>query len=114
MANEEAVYNIFVDPAANDRMFDHFEFLARVSETAAIKLLDGLIKDINSLKRMPYRNPVFNRPYLIRGKYRYMISCKRYCIVYQIIENIVFVDDIQDRRQSDSSSLLFSEALFED
>jgi len=109
MANEEAMYNVIIDPAANDRMYDHFRFLARVSETAATKLLNGLIKDIYSLKNMPYRNPVYNRPYLISGKYRYMISCKRYCIVYQIIETDVFIEDIQDCRQSDSNSLLFEE-----
>lgn len=35
------------------------------------------------------------------------MSCGRYRIVYQIEETTVFVDDIQDCRQADSSSLLF-------
>jgi mRNA-degrading endonuclease RelE of RelBE toxin-antitoxin system len=100
------VYNVVVDPAANDRMYDHFEFLAKVSETAAEKLLDGLVADVRSLECMPYRNPLYNRPYLKSGKYRYMMSCSRYRIVYQIDENTVFVDDIQDCRQSDKNSLL--------
>jgi hypothetical protein len=106
MANKEAVYNVIVDNAANDRMYDHFEFLARVSEAAAMKLLRGLLKDIRSLENMPYRNPVYDCPYLQSGKYRYMMSCNRYCIVYQIEETTVYVDDIQDCRQSDSSSIL--------
>ena len=109
MENEEIIYDVIVDPAANDRMFEHFEFLARVSETAAEKLLDELIKDMRSLEKMPYRNPVYDRPYLISGKYRYMMSGDRYRIVYQIEGNIVFVDDIQDCRQDDSKSLLFEE-----
>ena len=109
MQNDETFYKVIIDPAANDRIYEHFEFLARVSETAAEKLLDGLVKDIHSLEQMPFRNPVYNRPYLQSGKYRYMMSCGRYRIVYQIEETTVYVDDIQDCRQSDSSNLLLEE-----
>ena len=110
MENERKIYKIIIDPAANDRMCDHFEFSAQVSETAAEKLLTGLVADIRSLEYMPYRNPVYNRPYLKSGKYRYMMSCDRYRIVYQIEENTIFVEDIQDCRQSDGSSLLLEES----
>ena len=106
MSNEDKKYNVIVDPAANDRMSDHFEFLAQVSESAANKLLDGLLRDISSLEYMPYRNPVYNRPYINSGKYRYMVSCDRYRIVYQIEENVFFVDDIQDCRQTDFKNIL--------
>ena len=106
MDNADKKYRVIIDPAVNDRMYDHFEFLARVSESAAERLLDNLVADMYSLERMPYRNPVFNRPYIISGKYRYMVSCKKYLIVYQIVDNTVFVDDIQDSRQSDEKSLL--------
>ena len=107
MDNIDIEYIVVIDPAANDRMFDHFEFLARVSESAAERLLDSLVADMRSLEHMPYRNPVYNRPYLKSGKYRYMVSCERYRIVYQIVNNTVFVDDIQDSRQADSRSLLY-------
>jgi mRNA-degrading endonuclease RelE of RelBE toxin-antitoxin system len=109
MNHEAVTYRIIVDPAANDRMYEHFEFLARVSRTAAEKLLDRLIEDIRSLERMPYRNPVYDRPYLRRGKYRYMMSGGRYRVVYQIEADTVFIDDIQDCRQSDDRSLLLEE-----
>jgi len=109
MDNIDKVYTVIVDPAVNDKMYDHFEFLARVSESAAERLLDNLVTDMHSLKRMPSRNPIFNRPYLKGGKYRYMISCKRYLIIYQIVESTVFIDDIQDSRQADSKSLLWEE-----
>jgi len=99
-------YLVIIDPAANDRMYEHFEFMARVSEDAAENLLDDLLLSIKSLKKMPQRNPVYDRPYLRNGKYRYLISCDRYRIVYQIEENIVYVDDIQDCRQSDINNLL--------
>jgi len=105
MASEEIIYQIIVAPAANDRMAEHFEFLARVSESAANKLLDGLIDDIQSLQKMPFRNPVYDRPYVSPLKYRYMVSNKRYRIVYQVVNDTVFVDDIQDFRQSDDKDL---------
>jgi len=109
MGDDTTIYNVIVDPAANDRMFDHFEFLARVSEAAAERLLCALTSDICSLELMPYRNPIYDRPYLQRGKYRYMLSCGRYRIVYQIEGNTVFVDDIQDCRRSESGSLPHSD-----
>ena len=106
MDEGEIRYDVIIAPTANDRMFEHYEFLARVSEVAAEKLLRGLLKDIHSLEYMPYRNPVYNRQYLLIGKYRYMVSCGRYRIIYQVEENVVFVDDIQDCRQSDAVDFL--------
>jgi len=106
MNDIETEYNIIVDTAANDRMYDHFEFLARVNINAADNLLDCLSQSMSSLKNSPHRNPVYDRPYLPKGKYRYLISCDRYRIVYQIIENCVYIDDIQDCRQSDINNLL--------
>ena len=106
MAHNEKIYYVSVDPAANDRMAEHFEFLARVSENAANRLLEGLLTDIRSLEESPQRNPVYERPYLPKGKYRYKVSCERYRIVYQIVGDFVFVDDIEDCRQDDDKSIL--------
>jgi len=101
MASEEAVYEIIIDPAANDHMAEHYEFLAQVSESAARRLLMRLHRDIQSLQTMPFRNPVFNSLYVSPLKYRYLMSNERYRIIYQIVETTVFVDDIQDCRQDD-------------
>jgi plasmid stabilization system protein ParE len=99
-------YNIRVAPAANDRIAGHFEFLARVSEKAANELLDELIEDIKSLGTNPQINPYLDRPYIEPGKYRYKLSYGRYRIVFKIVNDTVFVDDIQDCRQGDDKSLL--------
>jgi len=107
MQPNEKIYEVIVDPAANDRMSEHFEFLARVSENAAARLLDKLLADVRSLKKSPFRNPPYNRPYLPKDKYRYMVSCDRYRIVYQIDGDFVFVDDIEDCRQDDDKSTLY-------
>ena len=106
MECEEKIYPVIVAPAATDRMAEHFEFLARVSVQAANRLLEELLADIRSLQASPYRNPPYTRPYLPSGKYRYMISGKRYRIVYQMDGDFVFVDDIQDCRQDDDKSIL--------
>jgi mRNA-degrading endonuclease RelE of RelBE toxin-antitoxin system len=106
MDNSAKEYNVIVDPAASDRMAEHLEFLARVSEDAASRVLEELLADIRSLEHSSYRNPVYNRPYLPADKYRYLISGKRYRLVYQIDGDFVFVDDIQDCRQSDDKSIL--------
>ena len=89
-------YQVIVSSEANDRLYDHFEFLARVNVNAANSLLDGLLIDIRNLRTDPFRFPVYNRPYLPAGKYHYILSNKRYRIVYQINANQVYVDDIQD------------------
>ena len=102
-------YHVSVSHAANDRMYDHFEFLAKVSENAARNLLSELLKDIKSLELTPMANPYFNRPYLERGKYRYKLSYGRYRIVYQIDKDNVFVDDIQDCRQDDDKNILWQD-----
>jgi hypothetical protein len=106
MDNIEKEYHVYIDPAANDRMADHMEFLARVSEEAADRLLDELMINIRSLKTMPFRNPIYNRPFLTIDKYRNLIVGKRYRIVYQVDGDCVFVDHIQDCRQSDDKNIL--------
>jgi mRNA-degrading endonuclease RelE of RelBE toxin-antitoxin system len=80
--------------------------LARVSVNAAKKLLDGFLEDIKNLRSTPFRYPVYNHPYLTPGKYRYILSGKRYRIIYQIVDNQVFVDDIQDCRQDVDKNLI--------
>lgn len=45
MERNEKVYQVIIASDANDRMYDHFEFLARVSVNAANRLLDELLKD---------------------------------------------------------------------
>ena len=106
MEPSEKEYHVYIDPAANDRIAEHMEFLARVSEDAANRLLYEMMNGIRSLKKLPFRNPVYNRPYLPVDKYRHLLCGKRYRIVYQIDGDCVFVDDIQDCRQDDDKSIL--------
>jgi len=106
MDNIDKDYFVIIEPGANDRMVEHMEFLARFSEESAYRLLDEMMESIHSLKKLPYRNPYYNRPYLTPNKYRYLIFGKRYRIVYQIDGDCVYVDDIQDSRQSEDKNIL--------
>jgi plasmid stabilization system protein ParE len=93
-------YKIQISPVAFDDLNKHFYFLARVSEGAAERLKETILKDIRSLGEMPNRTPAYDRPYLPPGKYRYLLSAGRYRIVYQVNENTVNVDYIEDCRQN--------------
>jgi len=99
MSGQGGTFTVKVAHAANDRMCEHFEFLARVNEAAAIQLIEALVSDIRSLERIPSRCPMFERAGIKKGKYRFLISAKRYRVVYQVTGDTVYVDDIQDCRQ---------------
>jgi plasmid stabilization system protein ParE len=99
-------FSVLVSPVAHARMLEHFEFLARVNEAAATKLLDALMCDIRSLAEMPQRNPLYDRPNIPPGEYRWMLSAKRYRFVYEIEGSTVFIEDIQDCRESDEKRLV--------
>lgn len=99
-------YRVIVSQAAHDRMYEHFLFLAQVSESAAHTVLKNLTEDLKSLGDMPFLHPPYERPYLQAGKYRYKLSCKKYRIVYQVVDDLIYVDDIQDCRQHDNANLV--------
>jgi len=69
-------------------------------------LFHRLFKDITFLKFMPESNSYLDRPYLEPCKYRYKLSCQHYRIVYQIVKDIVYVDDIQDIREDEDLDLV--------
>jgi plasmid stabilization system protein ParE len=103
---EDIVYRVSIAPVVYDRMYEHFIFLAKANEHAARRLLDTFMKDIQSLVSMPFAYPMYDRLFLPKGKYRYLLSGKRYRIVYQVVDDTVYIDDIQDCRQDDDKNLI--------
>ena len=93
-------YKIIISSYASKEMINHVNFLAKVNEQAAQKLKKEIMKDINSLVSMPQRNTFLWSDLVQPNKYRKMLSSKRYLIIYQIIEDSVFIDDIIDTRQN--------------
>lgn len=106
MAPDAKEYKVVISPGAYDRMYEHFDFLAQVNEAAADRLLQKLLKDLRSLEVSVDAGMPYERPYTPAGRYRYLLSAKRYRIVFMVEGNKVFVDDIQDCREDDDKSIL--------
>ena len=92
-------YQVIVSDGATQMLLSHVRFLAQVSDVAALRLIEAFQEKTNSLKQFPDRNPCLNDQMLAVGKYRKLILEKRYLLVYQIKENIVYVDAVVDTRQ---------------
>ena len=97
--NESIDYEIIVSEAALSMLDNHIEFLARVSTQAAEILIDEILDDIASLSQFPERFPVFESEFIPYGRYRKMLSAKRYLVLYEVDGNDVCVDYIVDCRQ---------------
>ena len=94
-------YRVIVDPSAYDRLFHHVMFLAEVSVEAAEELRQTIIADIRSLATMPHRNPTYTNQFLTATHYRWMLSGKRYKIIYRVEGDAVYIDNIKDCREAD-------------
>jgi len=92
-------YKVIISDAAFMMIDSHVDFLARVSESAAIRLVDDILDGIDSLCENPERCPAFESQFIPDNRYRKLLSAKRYLIIYEISGRDVFVDYIVDCRQ---------------
>lgn len=99
-------YHVLVDPSADKKMFSHIRFLARVSVPAAKRLFQSLSKAVYSLKTNPERYPYYITQKPIDAELHYKVCDDRYLIIFEIIDNTVFVYDIQDTRQDIDKNLV--------
>jgi plasmid stabilization system protein ParE len=99
-------YEVRVLPDAADKMEAHIEFLARISEPAAERLRKTLKSDMNNLKENPERFKSYKPQFETSVELHYLLSAKRYRIVYGIVEGMVFIFDIQDCRQDTDKNLV--------
>ena len=76
----------------------HLRFLAQKSAKAAEQLREKIGKALQSLKKMPERNPWISIFGIPEKKYRKMLVEKRYLLAYQIKNKTVYVDAILDCR----------------
>ena len=61
--------------------------------------MDVVLDDFASLSRFPERFLFFESTFIPDGRYRKMLSAKRYLLLYEIDGNDVYVDYIVDFRQ---------------
>ena len=91
--------NIIISEDAMNMLDSHAEFLAHVNKSAARRLVDSILRDIESLSELPERCPVYDNQFVQRGRYRQLLSCKRYLIIFEVAVNTVYVDFILDCRK---------------
>lgn len=92
-------YKIVVSTKATSMLVSHASFLAKVSVEAAERLTNEFEKSANSLSQMPQRNPWLIADYIPKHQYRCLPFEKRYLIIYQIIDETVYIDYVLDCRQ---------------
>lgn len=99
MDRESNRYEVIISHDATQMLVSHARFLAQVSESAAMKLINAFQKSALSLSQFPERNPWLNDPLIPNGKYHKLLLERRYLLVYQIKGAIVYVDAVVDTRQ---------------
>lgn len=92
-------YRVIISGEATQMLVSHTRFLAQVSESAAMRLIDAFQESASSLTRFPERGPWLSDPQIPLEKYRKLLLEKRYLLIYQIKEKTVYVDSVIDTRQ---------------
>ncbi len=93
-------YKVLVSPKAKEMLDEHIEFIAQVNVDAARNKKNEIMKGLRSLSNMPARFPLFESKYIKSGKYHKMYIEKWYLVLYQIIEDTVYVEYIIDCREN--------------
>lgn len=96
---QEHKYQVIVSDEAAKMLVSHAAFLAQVSLEAAERLVVSFETAANSLELMPQRCPWLSGEYIPRNAYRFLMFEKRYMIIFQIRDNIVYADYVVDCRQ---------------
>lgn len=92
-------YHVIVSKRATQMLVSYAAFLAQVSPEVAERLTVEFEKTANSLELMPQRCPWLTGKYIPRNAYRFILFEKRYMIIFQIVDDIVYADYVVDCRQ---------------
>jgi len=92
-------YKVIISDRAKEMLGMHIRFLAQINKPAAMKLKSRIIEELRSLQDMPQRYPFFNENYIPANKYHKLYVENWYLVLYQIKDDIVYVDWIVDCRQ---------------
>ena len=92
-------YHVVVSEQATQMLVSHAAFLAQVSPEAAERLTTEFEKTANSLEIMPQRCPWLTGEYIPRNTYRFIMFEKRYMIIFQVMDDIIYADYVVDCRQ---------------
>ena len=92
-------YRAIVSARAVQMLVSHAEFLAQISPAAAERFTVEFEKAAKSLEQMPQRCPWLKGEYIPRSVYRFILFEKRYMLIFQIADDVVYADYVVDCRQ---------------
>ncbi len=92
-------YHVIVSERATQMLISRAAFLAQVSPEAAERMTASFEKAAKSLEVMPQRCSWLKGEYIPRNVYRFIMFEKRYMIIFQIVDDIVYADYVVDCRQ---------------
>ena len=92
-------YRVHISEKAKQMLDTHAVFLAQISEEASERLVASFVNAANSLKTMPQRCPWLIGAHVPPNLYRYLLFEKRYAIIFQTKNNVVYIDYVVDCRQ---------------
>lgn len=92
-------YTVIISDRAKEMLGRHLSFLAQVNRPAAQKLKKRFMDQLRSLQDMPQSYPFFTADYIPANKYHKLYVEKWYLVLYQIRDDVVYVDWIVDCRQ---------------
>lgn len=96
---KENRYRVIVSERAAQMLVSHAAFLAQASPAAAERMTAAFEQTAKSLETMPQRCPRLTGEYIPKNVYRFILFEKRYMIIFQIIDDIVYADYVVDCRQ---------------
>ena len=80
-------------------MEEHAAFAAKLDEKLAHKLVSDFRQAAASLERFPFRNPVLRSEVFTVEKYRKLVFDKYHILLYQVKDQVVYVEYVIDGRQ---------------
>ena len=97
MENES--FRVIVASQDVEQLVSHAAFLANVSADAAERLVTSFEAAAASLSVSPLRRPFLRARFIPGNTYRTLLFEKRYMLIYQVIDQAVYIDHVVDCRQ---------------
>lgn len=96
---ENKKYKVIVSDRAKRLLGAHIRFMAQVNKEASVSKKKEIMSALRSLSQMPQRFPFFEELYITPNKYHKMFIEKWYLVLYQIQDDMVYVEYILDCRK---------------
>lgn len=92
-------YDVIVSEKARKALGEIIAYIASDSIANAVSVKKELIKAMRSLSVLPERAPFLEGEFIPYNKYRKLIILKRFMVIYQFKNEVVYVDYVLDSRQ---------------